>query len=538
MSSISAGTTTTTGYVVTSDTTGSLVLKTGASDTTAVTINGSQNVTFAGSQTLSGGTANGVTYLNGSKVLTSGSALTFDGTNMAVGTTPTSFGAGYSVLTVQGSTTGFVQASNGTIVTEVGTYSGIGYTGTRSNHSYGFVVNGSEQMRLTSTGLGIGTSSPSEKLHVAGRSRIQSLYLGEIASNYDIVQATSSAGLRLVSSGGSAYLDSSGNLGLGVTPSAWSATWKAFQTTGGSVVGSTSNIRMAQNWYHDGTSRYVATRPASMFVADDGTFAWYTAASGTAGNAISFTQAMTLDASSNLLVGTTTARNRLTVVSGAGSNPPALGTNGGVTFIGGDGVLYGLLTGVSTSGYAWMQAQRVDGTASAYDIVMQSAGGNLLVGATSFADGSNVFRIGGSTISSGSSVTTTRTRLEFNSLGLGTVGSISTNGSATTYSTSSDYRLKNTIAPMTGALAKVALLKPCTYKWNADGSNGEGFIAHELAEVCPDAVVGIKDAVDENGNPIHQGIDTSFLVATVVAALQEQQALIQSLKARLDAANL
>jgi hypothetical protein len=84
----------------------------------------------------------------------------------------------------------------------------------------------------------------------------------------------------------------------------------------------------------------------------------------------------------------------------------------------------------------------------------------------------------------------------------------------------------------------VALLKPCTYKWNADGSNGEGFIAHELAEVCPDAVVGIKDAVDEDGNIKSQGIDTSFLVATLTAAIQEQQAIIESLKARLDAANL
>jgi hypothetical protein len=91
---------------------------------------------------------------------------------------------------------------------------------------------------------------------------------------------------------------------------------------------------------------------------------------------------------------------------------------------------------------------------------------------------------------------------------------------------------------MTGALSKVALLKPCTYKWNADGSDGEGFIAHELAEVCPHAVTGEKDAVDADGKPQYQGIDTSFLVATLTAALQEQQAIIESLKARLDAANL
>jgi len=115
------------------------------------------------------------------------------------------------------------------------------------------------------------------------------------------------------------------------------------------------------------------------------------------------------------------------------------------------------------------------------------------------------------------------------------VGSISCSTSATAYNTSSDYRLKNTIAPMTGALAKVALLKPCTYKWNADGSDGEGFIAHELQAVVPDCVTGEKDAVDAEGNPQYQGIDTSFLVATLTAAIQEQQAIITALTARVEA---
>jgi len=107
--------------------------------------------------------------------------------------------------------------------------------------------------------------------------------------------------------------------------------------------------------------------------------------------------------------------------------------------------------------------------------------------------------------------------------------------SATAYNTSSDYRLKNTIAPMTGALAKVALLKPVTYKWNLDGSDGQGFIAHELQEVVEGCVTGEKDAVDADGKPVHQGIDTSFLVATLTAAIQEQQALITALTTRITA---
>jgi hypothetical protein len=117
--------------------------------------------------------------------------------------------------------------------------------------------------------------------------------------------------------------------------------------------------------------------------------------------------------------------------------------------------------------------------------------------------------------------------------GNGAVGTIFTNGTATAYNTSSDYRLKNTIAPMTGALAKVALLKPCTYKWNADGSDGQGFIAHELAEVVPQCVTGEKDAVDADGKPKYQGVDTSFLVATLTAAIQEQQDMIDELKAEV-----
>ena len=114
-------------------------------------------------------------------------------------------------------------------------------------------------------------------------------------------------------------------------------------------------------------------------------------------------------------------------------------------------------------------------------------------------------------------------------------GSISSNGSTTSYNTSSDYRLKENIAPMTGALNKVAQLKPVTYKWKVDGSASQGFIAHELAEVVPDCVTGEKDAVDAEGNPVYQGIDTSFLVATLTAAIQELKAELDATKAEVAA---
>ena len=124
----------------------------------------------------------------------------------------------------------------------------------------------------------------------------------------------------------------------------------------------------------------------------------------------------------------------------------------------------------------------------------------------------------------------------FNPAGGAQAGFIYSPTAATTaYVTTSDYRLKENVQPMTGALAKVALLKPVTYKWKIDGIDGQGFIAHELQAVVPDCVAGEKDAIDANGNPKYQGIDTSFLVATLTAAIQEQQAFITSLTARIEA---
>lgn len=114
-------------------------------------------------------------------------------------------------------------------------------------------------------------------------------------------------------------------------------------------------------------------------------------------------------------------------------------------------------------------------------------------------------------------------------------GSITTSSTTTTYVTTSDYRLKENVQPMTGALGVVAQLNPVTYTWKTDGSDGQGFIAHELQEVVPDCVIGEKDAVDADGKPEYQGVDTSFLVATLTAAIQEQQALITALTARVSA---
>jgi hypothetical protein len=112
-------------------------------------------------------------------------------------------------------------------------------------------------------------------------------------------------------------------------------------------------------------------------------------------------------------------------------------------------------------------------------------------------------------------------------------GTISHSGSTTVaYNTSSDHRLKENVKPMVGALEKVSRLKPVTYTWIEDKTPGEGFIAHELQEVSPNCVTGKKDGLDKDGNPLYQGIDVSFLVATLTAAIQELAAKVAKLEAK------
>jgi hypothetical protein len=113
------------------------------------------------------------------------------------------------------------------------------------------------------------------------------------------------------------------------------------------------------------------------------------------------------------------------------------------------------------------------------------------------------------------------------------IGSITGNNTSTSYTTTSDYRLKKDVKPMFNAIEKVKQLKPVTYKWKLDNSNSQGFIAHELQEVFPEAVVGKKDEIDEDKKPKYQGIDTSFLVATLVKAIQELKEELDELKAKV-----
>ena len=274
---------------------------------------------------------------------------------------------------------------------------------------------GSERLRVDSSGnVGIGTSSPSKKLHLAGT-------------------AGSSAILLAKTDSGASTL---GQIG--------------FSTVNGTVAGIDATAVTDSN---------------------NGALRFWTTGGSPQSDVTSLTERLRVDASGNVMLGTT------------------------------DTTLYNNTSGTGVCYRA----------GSSFDIL--SASDNALILNRAGSDGGIAeFRKGGTI-----------------------VGSISVTTTATAYNTSSDYRLKENVQPMVGAMDKIALLNPVTYNWKSDGSDGQGFIAHELQAVVPDCVSGDKDAVDANGNPKHQGVDTSFLVATLVKGMQEQQAIITALTARIAA---
>jgi len=480
----------------------------GTGTSVGLNVGAGKTLAVAGTLTNSAGTANGVAYLNGSKVLTTGSALVFDGTNLGVGSTPS-----YR-LDVSKATAGDVA-------------------------------------RFTNGG------ASNKSLFVYTDATYAAIATGVGASGTGIAfDATNNKMLFTTSSTNQMFLDSSGNLGLGVTPSAWSSTYDAVQVgSRGAFWANTSggDIYLSNNYYFDGAQKYIATGFASFYSQTSGEHRWNIAPSGTAGNAITFTQAMTLDASGNLGVGTTSpsvfgvSSKNITVANSSGYAYLQLqgsSANGGAIDFGDTSVRHAEIASLSGSALAFY----TNGSNSGNTITERAridSSGNLLVGTTSnnfaSAAGTVILGTGRCLLTTDSNPSLAISRLTTTG-GLvdwyygGTyIGSISTNGSTITYGGTSDYRLKDDIKPITNALQKVSLLKPCSFTWKNTGIQDDGFIAHELAEICPNAVVGEKDAVNEDGSILPQQIDTSFLVATLTAAIQEQQALITTLTARITA---
>ena len=349
-----------------------------------------------------------------------------------------------------------------------------------------------ERMRLTGTGLGIGVTAPSSLLEVRGTTDEQ-----------NIVNLSNSAG-----------------------------------TVGG---GATNTLRFTcnsgVNW---GNARYEAY--AHIWNLDG-------------------SEKARLDNLGRLLVGTSTAPSGGTAIfQGRGGSPtssPLLRLNvGTATPANGDSLGYVIFGDSNSADGAYLWAQRDGGTWSGSSNPTRLVFSTTADGASSPTermridrDGSVDFggawssslrrkRITPDVIQSAWDSTNSRTHAEFyNPNGL--VGSISTSASATAYNTSSDYRLKENVVPVDNGILRLQQLKPSRFNFIVDpGHIVDGFIAHEVQVVVPEAIHGTKDEVDADGNPIYQGIDQSKLVPLLTAALQEAVAKIESLEARLTAAGI
>jgi hypothetical protein len=309
------------------------------------------------------------------------------------------------------------------------------------------------------------------------------------------------------------------------------------------------------------------------------------------------TERARIDSSGRLLVGTSTARsnfyngtstNRLqiegtTFENSGGSftcnnalltqapiislNKSAGGSVGSNTLVS-SGSILGLLTFQGNDGTEFVQAADIkaevdgtpgandmpgrlvfsttaDGAASPTEAMRITSAGLVLIGTqTAYSTGATIG--GGEVFARNTSArsltlrrdTTDGTIAEFRRDAT-TVGTISVTTIATAYNTSSDYRLKENVAAVTDGITRLQQLKPSRFNFVSDPAKTvDGFLAHEAAEIVPECVTGEKDAVDDDGNPIYQGIDQSKLVPLLTAALQEAIAKIETLEARLTAAGI
>jgi hypothetical protein len=370
-----------------------------------------------------------------------------------------------------------------------------------------------------------------------------------------------------------ARFDTSGNLGLGVTPSAWGGGYKAIDVQFGAIANTNAgsvDVAVTQNAFFNGSNWITKYTGASRrYVMSDGGHSWFNGASQTAGNAITLTQAMTLDASGNWILGGTSANGRARIVGAASTDSilnletstnnyasgiqlNALNANGasynyisskyGSTenwYIGGNGVDQTLV--LKTGG---SERARIDSSGNLL-VGTTTAGGRLAVTAGSAAQSPiATTSVTGDTAYQAILVTkfdndstTSQNFIQFQiNNGSANCGKITANGANTAaFGSTSDQRVKENIAELPSQLANIMALRPVEFDYieSYGGGHQVGFIAQEIQQVYPDVI-----STDDSSEKIMSITGWSKTEARLVKAIQEQQAIIESLKARLDAANL
>ena len=548
---------------------GTLTNATGLPLTTGVT---GTLPTANGGTNLTSFTANGVVYASSTSALATGSAFTFDGNGVVVSVNSTSdalritqTGTGNALLVEDSAnpdSTPFVVDAGGRV--------GIGTI--TPTFDLDIVKGGtSATLSITSdsatTVLGIRATSDSNGTVFSGRKTRGTLASPTIVSSgdslstfdgrgYDGASYITAAAIAAAVDGTPGTNDMPGRLVFSTTADGASSPTERMRITNAGNVGIGTSSPVARlhvagdairfndpsATYFTGFSFDTTAGTGGSLISQLNTSGYLELASGTASNANSTirfrtanTERMRIDSSGNVGIGVSPAHQLevktatdaiLRVINSGATQVSQIQSTNLARSAFAPLSIGGSYTVLETGG---TERARIDSS------------GNLLVGTTSaFATASsymyvrndNAGRNGISVGNTQGSAATVAIRFDNSN---GSVGSIITSGSTTSFNTSSDYRLKENIAPMTGALSKVAALKPVTYKWKSDGSNSQGFIAHELQEVVPECVTGEKDAVDSEGKPVYQGIDTSFLVATLTAALQEAHGLIKDLQSRVQA---
>ena len=362
------------------------------------------------------------------------------------------------------------------------------------------------------------------------------------------------------------YSDGS-NLGLGVTPSTWNTGVIALQSAYGVIAGNLQ-ANIVQNANYNSGWVYTATAAATQYQQTSGQHRWYNAPSGTANAAISFTQAMTLDASGNLGIGTgsSTISARLDVSNSGKIHIGDYPSSYGQMFISA-GVTARIQFGDQSTSSSYSLAFGNGSQSSPNDLMILSGSGNLAVGLTpssystgraievgkagngmwSFAEGEMYYTtsapyIGGgwvygsatkkpAMISLGESTglvriyTCTTTGIVGSALSW-TSGPYVANG-GTSWTTASDERLKDIIEPITNGLNKISQLRSVIgkFKTDSEGTRRAFLIAQDVQKVLPEAV--------EDSKPDELGLNYSDIIPLLVSAIKELAANVQALEAKV-----